>query len=97
MVNFEFSATFDAFWAAHREISEKSIDQSGPFSQQYAHQTGLQHSLVGIIAAFSFFTSSTLIFGLGSNHNLLHSDAIFQEMRKSACTSIKRRGMKGAA
>ena len=36
MANFEFLATFDVFWAAHREMPEKSIDRSTPFSEQYA-------------------------------------------------------------
>ena len=79
-LNFEFAATFDAFWAAHREMSEKSIDRSAPFSQQYARQADLQHSLLATIAYFSLFTSSTLIFGLVSNHNVQHSDALFKEM-----------------
>ena len=74
---FEFSATFDAFRAAHREMPEKSTDRSVPFSQQYAGQAGLQHSLVGTIASFSLFTSATLIYGLGSNQNVQHSDALF--------------------
>ena len=77
MVSFVFSATFDAFWGAHREMPEKSIDRSALFSQQYAGQAGLQHSLLATIASFSLFISSTLIFGLGSNHNVQHSDALF--------------------
>ena len=58
---FEFLATFDALRDAHREMPEKSTDRSVPFSQQYARQAGLQHSLVANIAYFSLFTSSTLI------------------------------------
>ena len=77
MASFEFLATFDAFGDAHREMPEKSIDRSVPFSQQYARQAGLKHSLLATIAYFSLFTSSTLIFGLGSNHNFQHSDAHF--------------------
>ena len=77
MANFELLTTFDAFWAAHREMPEKSTDRSVPFSQQYAGQAGLQHSLRGTIASFSLFTSATLIFGLGSNQNVQHSDALF--------------------
>ena len=77
MANFELLTTFDAFWAAHREMPEKSTDRSAPFSQQYAGQAGLQHSLLATIASFSLFISSTLIFGLGSNHNVLHADALF--------------------
>ena len=76
MANFEFLATFDAFWAAHREMPEKFIDRSALFSEQYAGQAGLQHSLLGTIASFSLFTSSTFIFGLGSNHNVQHPDAL---------------------
>ena len=74
---FEFLATFDAFGGAHREMPEKSTDRSAPFSQQYARQAGLQHSLLATIAYFSLFTSSGLIFGLGSNPNVLHADALF--------------------
>ena len=85
MVNFEFLATFEAFWAAHREMSEKSIDRSAPFSQQYAGQAGLQHSLLATIASFSLFTSSTVVFGLGSNHNVQHSDGLFKNAKK--CSS----------
>ena len=77
MANFELLTTFDAFWAAHREMPEKSTDRSVPFSQQYARQAGLQHSLLATIAYFSLFTSSTLFFILGSNRNVQHSDALF--------------------
>ena len=88
MASFEFLATFDAFWAAHREMPEKSIDRSAPFSQQYARQVGLQHSLVGTIASFSLFATSTLIFGLGSNHNVQHSDALFKKCKEAQSLSI---------
>ena len=74
---FEFLATFDAFGDAHREMPEKSTDRSVPFSQQYAGQAGLQHSLLATIAYFSLFTSATLIFGLGFNHDVQRSDALF--------------------
>jgi len=88
VASFEFLATFDAFWAAHREMPEKSIDRSAPFSQQYARQVGLQHSLVGTIASFSLFTSATLIFGLGSNQNVQHSDALFKKYEEAQRWSI---------
>ena len=88
MANFEFLATFDAFWAAHREMPEKSIDRSAPFSQQYARQAGLQHSLLATIASFSLFTSSTVVFGLGSNHNVQHSDGLFKKCEEVQLSSI---------
>ena len=97
MANFEFLATFDAFWAAHREMPEKSIDRSASFSQQYARQAGLQHSLLGNIASFSLFTSATLIFGLGP---IIMSSILIHFLRnlkkRSACVSMGR-GRKGVA
>ena len=74
---FEFLATFDTFGGAHREMPEKSTDRSVLFSQQYARQAGLQYSLLATIASFCLNTSSTLIFGLGYDHNVQHSDALF--------------------